>query len=72
MRDIIPCISCASCAIGYEAGFVGREVMLCQVSGREVGPDDGCTMGEPGVPAPAGYSYDVCVGDHAAVYGCHE
>lgn len=71
MKKLIPCTGCQLCAIGIEAGFMGRHVLLCTRYGSsEVTEEDGCTMGEEGEPGRASNVYDVDLANYAVVWGC--
>lgn len=43
--------------------------MVCTRDGAEVGADDGCTRGEPGIPQTACHEVSVSIEGHEAIYG---
>ena len=62
MREVVPCPGCSLAAVLLPAGFTSVPRLLCTArGGEEVGPEDGCTLGEPGRPSPADPGFDVSV-----------
>lgn len=71
MKPVIECGHCEICAMGYETGFTGNEVMRCTRTGNDVTRDDGCTMGQEGIPGKLGCGWDVSISGHETVWGWH-
>lgn len=68
--EIVRCSECSDCAVGFEAGFLGGEVLMCVPRDmQEVGASDGCTLGAPGAPQRAVADIAVELSDRAAVNG---
>ena len=53
MKELYTCASCGDCAVKLGFGFTFPDTYICTQRGDEVEPDDGCTLGSPGVPVQA-------------------
>lgn len=72
-KSVTRCGRCAVAAHKVGFGFTrSGEAWYCTETGREVQPDDGCTLGVRGSPTYAVDDIDVCLGDGAAAFGCWE
>lgn len=69
MKEVVRCRDCSSCAVGYETGFTGGEVMRCARFDCDVTGEDGCTMGSNGEPSTLHADCDAVLGGHEAVHG---
>lgn len=56
---VVRCRACSLCAAWLPAGFTASERMRCTRTGDDVGPGDGCTLGEAGAPSRGAEAYDV-------------
>ena len=72
MRKVTRCAHCAICKKIMPAGFTAVESYLCPLFDQEVESDDGCTFGVRGIPEHTSLYPDVCIADHAIVYGYEE
>lgn len=72
MKPVIACYNCENCAIGYETGFTGKELLHCSRLNDYVTREDGCTMGVEGTPGSICIDYEVYIEGAAAVWGWHE
>ena len=63
-RRVCRCGRCSLAASHLPAGFLSRESLRCTRTDEDVDPEDGCTFGAPGRPAPGAVAYDVFL-DHS-------
>lgn len=59
MRRVTRCERCQRAAWRAGIGFTATDALVCLDREEDVGPDDGCTFGEPGEPGRAVCGYDV-------------
>ncbi len=69
MAKFLKCSKCSLCAIGFETGFTGGELLYCSNFGRYVSRDDGCTFGVKGKPQTLGSGLEMMIAGHESVWG---